>query len=85
MSRYLYGAQFPPKDVRLALLEAGEGKVGTTLERVILSCFQYDPATKRYGFYIFGFLRLGALAILGALATLLFVSWRREFKKGSAV
>ena len=59
--------------------------MGTTLERIILSCFQYDPATKRYGFYIFGFMRLGALVILGALATLLFVSWRREFKKGSAV
>lgn len=85
VTRYLYGASFPAKDLRLAILEAGEGKIGTTLEKVVLSCFQYNPATQRYGFYIFGFLRLGALAILGVVATLLFVSWRREFKKGSAV
>ncbi len=85
VTRYLYGASFPAKDLRLAILEAGEGKIGTTLEKVVLSCFQYNPATQRYSFYIFGFLRLGALAILGVVATLLFVSWRREFKKGSAV
>lgn len=85
VTRYLYGASFPAKDLHMAILEAGEGKVGTTLEKVVLSCFQYNPATQRYGFYIFGFLRLGALAILGVVATLLFVSWRREFKKGSAV
>jgi len=85
ITRYLYGATFPAKDLRMAILEAGEGKVGSTLEKIILSCFKYDPASQRYGFYIFGFLRLGAVAILGTLATLLFVSWRREFKKGSAV
>ncbi|MCI0573696.1 MAG: SCO family protein [Myxococcaceae bacterium] len=83
VSRYLYGADFPQRDLRLALIEAGQGKVGTSFERVILSCFKYDPATKRYGFYIFGFLRLGALVVFGALATLLGVSWWREFKKGS--
>lgn len=83
VSRYLYGAEFPQRDVKLALLEAGEGRVGTSFERVILSCFKYDPATKRYGFYIFGFLRLGAMAVFGALAALLGVYWWREFKKGS--
>lgn len=84
VTRYLYGAEFPAQDLKLALLEAGEGKVGTSLERVILSCFQYDPASRRYGFYIFGFLRIGALLIFGALATLLVVSWRKELKRGAA-
>lgn len=84
VSRYLYGAEFPAQDLKLALLEAGQGKVGTTIERIILSCFQYDPASRRYGFYIFGFLRIGALLIFGALATLLVVSWRKELKRGAA-
>jgi protein SCO1/2 len=83
VSRYLYGADFPQRDLKLALLEAGEGKVGTSFEKVVLSCFKYDPVSKRYGFYIFGFLRLGALAVFGALATLLGLNWWREFKKGS--
>jgi protein SCO1 len=83
VSRYLYGADFPQRDLKLALLEAGQGKVGSSFEKVVLSCFKYDPASKRYGFYIFGFLRLGALAVFGALATLLGLNWWREFKKGS--
>lgn len=84
VSRYLYGADFPAQDLKLALLEAGEGKVGTSVERIVLSCFKYDPATRRYGFYIFGFLRIGALLVFGMLATLLVVSWRREIKRGTA-
>jgi protein SCO1/2 len=84
LSRYLYGTSFEPRDMKLALLEAANGRVGTSFDRIILSCFKYDTATRRYGFYIFGFLRLGALSVFCALAAMLAYYWRREFKKGAA-
>ncbi|MCP3164792.1 SCO family protein [Myxococcus qinghaiensis] len=84
ISRYLYGTDFPAKDTKLALLEAAGGRVGTSLDRVVMSCFKYDTATRRYGFYIFGFIRLGGMAVFLALATMLIYFWRRELKKGAA-
>jgi protein SCO1/2 len=84
ISRYLYGTSFPTKDMKLALLEAAGGRVGTSFDRIVLTCFKYDTATRRYGFYIFGFLRLGALMVFCALATMLAYYWRRELKKGAA-
>jgi protein SCO1/2 len=84
ISRYLYGTSFPAKDFRLALLEAAGGRVGTSFDRIILSCFKYDTAQRRYGFYIFGFLRLGALMVFAMLSTTIIYFWRRELKKGAA-
>jgi protein SCO1 len=82
ISRYLYGVNFNPRDLRLALLEASQGRVGTALDRVILSCFKWDPAGRRYRPYVLGFIRAGALLVLAALATGLTVLWRRELKRG---
>jgi protein SCO1 len=84
ISRYLYGTSFRPQDMQLALVEAAGGRVGTSFDRIVLTCFKYDTATRRYGFYIFGFLRIGALMIFGALASMLAYYWRRELKKGTA-
>jgi protein SCO1/2 len=84
ISRYLYGTSFRVQDMKMALVEAAGGRVGTSLDRVVLTCFKYDTATRRYGFYVFGFLRLGALMVFCALATLLAYYWRRELKKGAA-
>ncbi|MBX5480505.1 MAG: SCO family protein [Myxococcaceae bacterium] len=83
VSRYLYGVEFPPRDLKLALLEAAGGRVGTSFDRIIMQCFKYDPNTRRYEFYIFGFIRAGALLVFGALAATLAVFWRREYKRGS--
>ena len=84
ISRYLYGTSFKVQDMKLALVEAAGGRVGTSFDRVVLTCFKYDTATRRYGFYVFGFLRLGALMVFSALATMLAYYWRRELKKGAA-
>ncbi|PTL84035.1 SCO family protein [Vitiosangium sp. GDMCC 1.1324] len=84
ISRYLYGTSFRAQDMKLALLEAAGGRVGTSFDRIVLTCFKYDTATRRYGFYIFGFLRIGALMVFAALATMLAYYWRRELKKGAA-
>jgi protein SCO1 len=83
VSRYLYGVEFPPRDLKFALLEAAGGRVGTSFDRVLLTCFRYDPNSRRYEFYINGFLRGGALLVFFALASMLAVYWRREYKRGS--
>ena len=83
ISRYVYGVRFPPKDVRLALVEASEGKVGTAFDRFLLTCYRYDPAARRYEFFLKTYIRGGALLFFFALAGLLIVFWRRELRYGS--
>jgi protein SCO1 len=80
VSRYLYDVKFKPRDLRFALVEASGGRVGTTLDRVLLTCFKYDPMSQGYTPYAFGFVRIGALLSFAALATLLIVLWRREWR-----
>ena len=81
ISRYLYGVEFSPRELRLAVVEASQGKVGTTLDRVILRCFKYDPASRKYHFYVMGALRLGSGAFAVALAVLLGALWWREIRR----
>jgi protein SCO1 len=83
VSRYLYGIEFAPKDVRLAILEAGGGRVGTSLDRILLTCYRYDPASRRYEPYIMGILRLASAAMVLGMAVALGIAWRRERKRGS--
>src|SRR4051812_5583276 len=59
ISRYLYGTVFSPRDLRLSLVEAGSGKVGSIVDRVLLPCYRFDPATRRFGPFIRGFMRIG--------------------------
>jgi protein SCO1/2 len=80
VSRYWYGIAYPPRDLRLSLVEAAGGRVGTTFDRVLLTCFQYDPVSRRYGWAVKAFFRTGALLIFGAVAGFLAVLWRRELK-----
>ncbi|MBS2021001.1 MAG: SCO family protein [Deltaproteobacteria bacterium] len=83
ISRYLYGVQPADRDLRLAMVEASDGKVGTTIDRVLLKCFRYDPASRKYHVYVLAFVRTGA-AICGlTLAALLIYLWRLEIKKGT--
>jgi len=48
ISRYFYGVEFPARDIRLGLVDASAGKIGTPVDHVLLYCFQYDPSTARY-------------------------------------
>ncbi|HYS09811.1 MAG TPA: SCO family protein [Myxococcales bacterium] len=81
ISRYFYGVSFPARDFRLAVVEASQGKVGTTLDRVILRCFKYDPASRKYHVYVMGVLQYGAGFFGLALMTLLGALWWREIRK----
>ena len=84
ISRYLYGIEIPARDLRLAVVEASKGKVGTAFDRVILRCFKYDPASRRYHFYVMGALQYGAGFFGLALFVFLGVLWWREIKKARA-
>jgi protein SCO1/2 len=78
ISRYLYGVDFLARDVRLALVEASGGRVGTSFDKVLLSCYRYDPVNRRYAPFVFAFVRIGAGMVFIALASLLTILWRKE-------
>jgi protein SCO1/2 len=78
VARYLYGVDFEPRDLRLSLVEASDGRVGTTADRVLLTCLRFDAAARRYKLYIQGTLRGGGLVTFLCLAGLLAYLWRRE-------
>lgn len=78
VSRYLYGVDNLPRDFKLAMVEAGGGRVGTSFDKALLTCFRYDPVNRRYAPFVMGFMRVGASLVFFALAGLLTVLWRKE-------
>jgi protein SCO1/2 len=75
ISRYFYGVDFPPKDLRLGLVEASQNKIGSPVDAILLYCYHYDPATGKYGAIVSNILRLGAaltILILGVMFFILF-------------
>ena len=85
VSRVLFGVEFAPRDLRLSLVEASQGSIGTPLDQVLLRCFHYDPTRGKYGFAILAAVRLAGLATL-ALLVLFVVRWLvRERRAGRAV
>jgi len=80
VSRYLYGVDFSEQTVKLALFDAAGGRIGGTLERIILHCYSWDPASRRYGLFVKGFIRTGGLIVFVALAAALVRFWRRELR-----
>jgi protein SCO1/2 len=78
IARYFYGVQYPARDIRLGLVEASEGKIGTPADRALLYCYQYDPATGKYGLIVMNVVRAGGIITVLALGIFLFVMFRRE-------
>lgn len=83
ISRYLYGVQFNPRDLRLALVEASEGKIGTTVDRILLYCYHYDPDAGGYTLLAFNVMKLGGIATLVLLGLFLGIFWWRESRRRS--
>jgi protein SCO1/2 len=67
VSRYLYGIEFAPRDLRFALVEAADGHIGTAVDQALLYCFHYDPASGKYGFAIMNMVRLGGILTVAVL------------------
>ena len=81
VSRYLFGIDYGPRDLRLGLLDAQGEKVGSPLERALLYCYHYDLATGRYSLAIMRVVRLAGAATVFSLGTLIFVWTRRERRR----
>lgn len=82
LSRYLYGVEYPAQTIRLALLEASEGKIGTTMDRILMFCFHYDPARGSYTLAAVRLMQAGGVLTLGILGTVLTIWWLRERSQG---
>jgi protein SCO1/2 len=78
ISRYFYGVDFPPKDLRMGIVEASQGKIGNVVDQVLLYCYHYDPATGKYGAVIVNILRLAAAATILILGGFLLIMVRLE-------
>jgi len=82
ISRYLYGIQYNPRDLRLGLLEASEGKVGTTVDRIILYCYHYDPDSGGYTILAQNVMMVGGVITVILLGAFLGMLWMRDrYKK----
>lgn len=78
ISRYLYGIEYAPRDMRLALVESGEGRIGNLADQVLLYCFHYDPVYGKYSAMTMNILRLTAVATVLGLGFLIVLLKRRE-------
>jgi protein SCO1/2 len=78
ISRYFYGVDFPPKDLRMGLVEASQGKIGNAVDAVLLYCYHYDPETGKYGAMVSNILRLAAAVTILMLGVFLFILWRLD-------
>jgi protein SCO1/2 len=81
VARYLYGIEYPAKRLRLALLEAAEGTIGSTLDQLILYCYHYDPTNRRYSPVAMNIMRLGGGATALILGISLGIFWIREWRR----
>jgi protein SCO1/2 len=78
LSRYFYGVEYSPRELRMALVESGDGKIGSAVDKLLLYCFHYNPATGRYGAIAMNLVRLGGAVTLFFLGGFIFLMRRRE-------
>jgi protein SCO1/2 len=78
IARYLYGIEYAPRDLQLAVVEASAGRIGRAVDQLLLFCYEYDPARGGYGLAIMRLVRLGGLLTLAALAAFVLGMLRRE-------
>jgi protein SCO1/2 len=82
LSRYLFGLEYGPRDLRLALVEASAGQIGSAIDALLLYCYHYDPMTGRYGLVVMRVLRLTGGATVLALGAFIALMLRRDARVG---
>jgi protein SCO1/2 len=81
LSRYYYGVEYAPRDVRLGLVEASQNKIGSPMDQILLFCYHYDPATGKYGAIAMNMVRFGGATFVLICGTFLVFAWRRDWRK----
>ena len=84
ISRYFYGVEYPSRDVRLGLVDASAGKIGTPIDHLLLFCFQYNPETARYSATVLRIVRLGGVLTILAIVVGIVIFRRRDVRAASA-
>ena len=80
LSKYFYGVDYAPRDVRLGLVEASEGKIGTVVDEALLFCYHYDAASGKYGAVAMNMIRAGGAIFFVFGATWLVFAFRRDIR-----
>jgi protein SCO1/2 len=80
LSKYFYGVEYAPRDVRLGLVEASQGKIGTVVDEALLFCYHYDAASGKYGAVAMNMIRAGGAIFLVFFATWLVFAFRRDIR-----
>lgn len=83
VSRVLFGVEYAPRDLRLALVEASQGSIGTPIDQILLRCFHYDPTRGKYGLAILTIVRAAGLSTLGLLGFFV-LRWIRRERRGAS-
>ncbi len=78
LTRTLYGIAYNPRDLNMSLIDASRGKIGSLMDRIILSCFHYEPDSHKYGVYVFGVMRLAGVLTILVVGSLVLILLRRE-------
>jgi protein SCO1/2 len=78
LSRYFYGVEYSPKELRLALVESGQGRIGSAIDELLLYCFHYDPESGRYGLVVMNLVRLGGVMTVLFMGGFILLMRRRE-------
>jgi protein SCO1/2 len=85
VSKYFYGIEYAPRDIRLGLIEASNGKIGNPVDQVLLYCYHYDPSAGTYSMVVMNVLRLGGLATIVIIGGSIAVMLSRERRKPKSV
>ena len=78
LARYFYGVEYSPKELRMALVEAGQGHIGSAIDELLLYCYHYDPEAGRYGVMIMNLVRAAGILTVASMVGFIVVSRRRE-------
>lgn len=78
LSRYFYGIEYAPRDLKLALVESSEGRIGSAVDKIILYCYHYDPTTGKYGFAIMSAMRVGGIVTVFGVIALIMILRRAQ-------
>jgi protein SCO1/2 len=83
ISRYFFGIEYEPQDLRLGLVEASQNKIGNAIDQIMLLCYHYDPTVGKYTLLVMNVIRTAAAFTVAAIGALIFMLWRKESQRAT--